>query len=90
MKFLFGSLCAVILHFGGKNVSHVIKFENCFTLSIRIKDFYSFKDKLTLLKCLEINEIFNFKKQYHFKAPFGEHFISHLTDKNVRFDINEN
>ena len=71
-------------------LAHVIKFENCFTLSIRIKDFYSFKDKLTLLKCLEINEIFNVKKQYHFKAPFGEHFISHLTDKNVRFDINEN
>ena len=27
---------------------HVIKFENCFTLSISIKDFWIVKDKLTL------------------------------------------
>ena len=34
---------------------------------------------------------FNVKKQYHFKAPFGEHFrISYFTDKKVRIDNNVN
>ena len=31
-----------------KMLAHVIKFENCLTLSIRIKGFSIFKDKLTL------------------------------------------
>ena len=49
-------------------LAHVIKFENCFTLSIRTEDFCIFKDKLTFFMltdcviCLEINEIFNIKK----------------------------
>ena len=34
--------------FQAKMLIHVIKFENCFTLSISIKDFCIVKDKLTL------------------------------------------
>ena len=37
------------------------------------------------------NEIFNIKKQYRFKASFGEDFrISFFTDKKVRLDNNVN
>ena len=55
--------------FEAKMLAQVIKFENCFTLSIRIKGFCILKDKLTLFfahrlcnKCDMAAAIFNVKK----------------------------
>ena len=77
-----------------KFLAHVIKFESCFTLFIRVKGFFTFTDKLTLIFCSEIVQYVWYViwlQLHHFKVRFGEHFgNAYFTDKKVRVDNNEN
>ena len=84
-----------------KFLAHVIKFKSCFTLFIRIKGFFTFTGKLTLIFCQRLcdmcdmwygcNVIYYVKQLHHFKVRYGEQFGNfYFTDKKVRVDNNQN
>ena len=70
-------------------IAHVIRFKNCFTLSIGIKGFLT---KLTYNFVFFVHRLCNIcdmAATNHFKVPFGEHFrISYFTNAKMSILLN--
>ena len=73
-----------------------MQFKNRFYVTVRIKSFFSFKDKLTKMllsgliykyKCGGYNAAYYGKTKHRLKVRVCEHLgISHLTGKKVKID----